>query len=153
MFDQLIWYTVMHCDNCNNMIWIYNNLISAIWKECAEKRSYCIKAYNDNDETSNQAQTLNVYVHDQLSAPKFGGNVYFGSHVRGSYHSWARDKHFSLARCPGEDLRLSIYHASKIKWCINYQHKLKMKTADHLSSSLPAVLKQYVPEYEPTVPV
>lgn len=28
-----------------------------------------------------------------------------------------------------------------------------MKTADHLSSSLPAVLKQYVPEYEPTVPV
>lgn len=90
---------------------------------------------------------------DQVSAPKFGGNVYFGSHVRGSYHSWARDKHFSLARCPGEDLRLSIYHASKIKWCINYQHKLKMKTADHLSSSLPAVLKQYVPEYEPTVPV
>ncbi|XP_011444123.3 uncharacterized protein [Magallana gigas] len=28
-----------------------------------------------------------------------------------------------------------------------------MKTADHLSSSLPAVLKQYLPEYEPTVPV
>lgn len=28
-----------------------------------------------------------------------------------------------------------------------------MKTADHLSSSLPAVLKQYLPEYEPAVPV
>lgn len=28
-----------------------------------------------------------------------------------------------------------------------------MKTAGHLSSSLPAVLKQYLPEYEPTVPV
>nr|XP_022299167.1 uncharacterized protein LOC111107993 isoform X1 [Crassostrea virginica] len=28
-----------------------------------------------------------------------------------------------------------------------------MKTADHLSSSLPAVLKQYLPEYEPSLPV
>ncbi|XP_056001270.1 uncharacterized protein LOC125653965 isoform X2 [Ostrea edulis] len=28
-----------------------------------------------------------------------------------------------------------------------------MKTADHLSSSLPAVLKQYLPDYEPTLPL
>ncbi|XP_062585077.1 uncharacterized protein LOC134246736 isoform X2 [Saccostrea cucullata] len=32
-------------------------------------------------------------------------------------------------------------------------NELKMKTADHLSSSLPAVLKQYLPDYEPTLPV
>lgn len=48
--------------HCNNMIlmYMYKNLISAIWKEFVEKRSYCIKAYNDNDETSNQEQTSNV---------------------------------------------------------------------------------------------
>lgn len=76
----------MHCNNNVQKPFISN------MKRICTNRSYCIKAYNDNDETSNQAQTSNVYIHDVntrsiLSAPKFGGNVYFGSHVRGSYHS------------------------------------------------------------------
>lgn len=48
----------MHCNNNVQKPFISN------MKRICTNRSYCIKAYNDNDETSNQAQTLNVYVHD-----------------------------------------------------------------------------------------
>lgn len=48
----------MHCNNNVQKPFTSN------MKRICTNRSYCIKAYNDNDETSNQAQTLNVYVHD-----------------------------------------------------------------------------------------
>lgn len=46
----------MHCNNNVQKPFISN------MKRICTNRCYCIKAYNDNDETSNQAQTSNVYM-------------------------------------------------------------------------------------------